>query len=159
MNLKLPSLLVVGFTLFFINHSVAQTRSNKQSLSRVVYYENVDEPLNSKELSQIIEVYGDKAEEDILSRPQRLKDVKNILRNRVEITQHPGKDLSVYKKLSQVPLFTAYISNLKRDSFSVAEFNPLKYQFNFYSKNSFITYYWVDNTNYLIAIKPQHQQL
>ena len=93
----------------------------------------------------------------MLNRPQRVKDIKHILRNRVVIQEHPGKDLSSLKPLSSVPLFTNYNKGLTRDSFFDANnFNILKYSFDFYSRSKETGYYRIDNTNYLISIKPQH---
>jgi hypothetical protein len=150
----LPFVVILCFS--FSNFSFSQSSIKKEPLKHVNYNINVDLPLNKKELLQIKEVYGDKAENDILSKPQRLKDIKNILRNRVEIIQYQNKSLSGFKLLSEVSLFNDYNNNLKRDLiFDKTNFNPLKYQFDFYSRNS--STYRVDNTQYLIVIKSQHQ--
>jgi len=90
----------------------------------------------------------------VLDNPQRLKSIKNILRNRVQILNiidYP-KD---YELLSQVPLFDKYNSSLKRETFNKSEFNPLRYNFDFYAKQTQV--FRVDNTDYYIVIKPQYQ--
>lgn len=43
--------------------------------------------------------------------------------------------------------------NYSLDNFSPQNFNPFKYRFNF--QNEVSTYYRVDNTNYIIEIKPK----
>jgi hypothetical protein len=152
-------LLIFGVAVLFSSTALAQsTISSKQKpLSIVEFSENVNAPLSSKERSYIVEVYGDYAEQYVFSNPNRLKDIKNILRNRVILNEYPRKDLSSFPKLSSVPLLKAFNSNVSRDaSINASNFNPLKYQFNFFSRESQIKYYWVDNTQLLISILPQH---
>ncbi|MEY8848249.1 hypothetical protein AB9K26_05510 [Psychroserpens sp. XS_ASV72] len=158
--MKSKSLMPLAFivSLLAINLSFAQTNQNQKPLKHVVFNDNVKAPLSENELQFINEVYGSHAEEDILSKPQRLKDVKNILRNRVEIIHAPGKDLSSFSNLSSVPLFNVYNKSLTRDTFlNPSTFNPLKYQFNFHSRAGNKTYRF-DNSPYLIVIKSQNPQ-
>jgi hypothetical protein len=146
------------FSMLTVNTLCSQNNPKQKPLQHVVYNDNVDAPLTAGELQKITEVYGEHAEEDILSKPQRLKDTKHILRNRVEIIEAPGKDLSSFTNLSTVPLFNHYNKNLSRDvSFNASTFNPLKYQFNFYSREGSKTYRF-DNSPYLITIKSQNPQ-
>lgn len=136
----------------------AQSSKKQQPLKVVNYGDNINAPLSAKELAFINEVYANKAEVYVLSRPQRVKDIKHILRNRVYIQEHKNKDLSSYKPLSSVALFNTYNKGLKRDVFFDSnEFNVLKYNFDFYSRTTETLTYRIDNTNYLINIKPQHQ--
>ena len=61
-----------------------------------------------------------------------------------------------YVLLSKIPLNTAFVKNLKRDSsFNPNDFNPLKYNFNLFTKNGGM--YRVDGTNTYIIIKSQYQ--
>jgi hypothetical protein len=137
--------------------SLAQNKNLQEPLKLVVYKDNVKAPLTINESAMLQEVYGENLEKEILNRPQRLKDIKNILRNRVVILDVTRKDLSNFKKLSEVPLFNVYNPSLKRDIvFNKTNFNPLKYDFSFYSRNG--SYIRVDNTNYVIKIKSQHQR-
>ncbi len=142
-----------------INGAIAQNKEAVlQSSQKVTYNDNITLPLSAKENAQIKEVYGVYSENDVMNRPQRLKDIKNILRNRVEVIDAGMKDLSGLPKLSEVELFNDLVSTMTRDLvFSPNDFNPLKYKFNFYSRDT-TKYYWVDNTSFLIKIKPQHQQ-
>ncbi|WCO02429.1 hypothetical protein [Psychroserpens ponticola] len=158
MNIKFLLPLAFIFSVLTVNTSFSQSSQKQKPLQHVVYNSNVDAPLTSIELKQIKEVYGEHAEEDILSKPQRLKDVKHILRNRVEVIEHLGKDLSSFTNLSTVPLFNHYNKTLNRDAlYNASTFNPLKYQFNFYSREGSKTYRF-DNSPYLIIIKSQNPQ-
>ncbi|MDT0559617.1 hypothetical protein RM697_13235 [Ichthyenterobacterium sp. W332] len=151
------SLITVCILLFSCSTFIyAQTQKKAAHSKHVVYADNIDAPLTVKELQQIKEVYGTETEKLILNNPQRLKDLKNILRHRVEILELPGKKLSSFRNLSSVPLNRNFNLSLQRDlSFNKTTFNPLKYQFAFFSKES--TTVRVDNTQYLIVIKSQFE--
>ena len=158
MNTKLLLSLTFLFRLLMSSTSFSQAKHYPNALKHVVYDYNIDAPLTPNELKQIEEVYGDHTEEDVLSKPQRLKDIKHILRNRVEIIKAPGKDLSSFTNLSTIPLFNAYNKALSRDVIlNPSTFNPLKYQFNFYSRDGQKTFRF-DNSEYLIVIKSQNPQ-
>ena len=134
----------------------SQSSHQNRKQKTVTYNQNVNNPLTSSELAQVNEVYGSTANKNVLSKPQRLKDIKNILRNRVEIVNIPNaRDQKPCTLLSEVPLMDYYVDNLQRDTnFNPQNFNPLKYLFNFYSYGTHM--YRVDNTNYFIIIKSQH---
>lgn len=139
------------------SHTVfSQSKSQSRSQKTITYNDNVNNPLTSTELAMINEVYGNKATKNILDKPQRLRDVKNILRNRVEIKSiSDPSDQKLCTLLSDVPLLDYYVDNLQRDiNFNPQNFNPLKYLFNFYSYGTHM--YRVDNTDYFIIIKSQH---
>jgi len=157
MNLKKNTFLVIVLTVVSFFSIEIQAQTEMKPLTRVVYNENVNDPLTAHELSQIKEVYGDYTEK-LLSRPQRLKDLKNILRNRVEVMKVENKDLSSFENLSSVPLFNPYNLNITRDvTYNPNTFNPLKYQFNFHSRQK-DKFYRFDNSPYLIIIKSQYAQ-
>jgi hypothetical protein len=152
MNPKFLFPLILVSTLLISTSLFSQSRK----YNTVNYNENVNSSLTNAELALINEVYGNTANENILDKPQRLKDIKNILRNRVEIKNLPNpRDQKQCTLLSEVPLLDYYVSSLQRDTnFNPQDFNPLKYLFNY---NSYGTHmYRVDNTNYFIIIKSQH---
>ncbi|MFK7782000.1 hypothetical protein [Psychroserpens sp.] len=156
MNIKFLLPLAFVISVLTVNTSFSQT--SQKPLQHVIYDNNVNAPLTSQELNLIIEVYGEHAENDILSKPQRLRDIKHILRNRIEVIKVVNKDLSSFENLSTVPLFTHYNKTLSRDaSYNESTFNPLKYQFNFYSREGSKTYRF-DNSPYLVTIKSQNPQ-
>ena len=158
MRLQLQTFFVFVFC-FTINYSViSQTNyARQQPLPVIDYDDNLNKPLTTVELSQIKEVYGDKTDEYVLNRPQRVKDIKNILRNRIQYKlAEPGTTIKECPLLSEVPLFNNYVTNLNRDvDFNPTTFNPLKYKFSFYTRGASI--YKVDNTDYYIMINSQYQ--
>lgn len=103
---------------------------------------------------RIQEVYGDKTQELVFNDPIRLAFLNDLLENRIKIIESPAVGEDKYIKLSTVTLLNKYNPSLFRDVvFDTLNFNPLKYNFNFFSKTASV--YRVDNTNYLIVIKPQ----
>ncbi|MGK0324100.1 MAG: hypothetical protein ACJAR4_002148 [Psychroserpens sp.] len=153
MNSKFIFPLILVFTLLVSTSVFSQSRKQQT----INYNTNVNAPLSSAELALITEVYGATANDNILDKPQRLKDIKNILRNRIEIKEIPKpSDQKDCTLLSEVSLMDYYVSDLQRDTnFNPQNFNPLKYLFNYYSYGSHM--YRVDNTNYFIIIKSQHK--
>lgn len=146
------------FCIFFISCVTAtvsaQSFFNNSGSRTVVFKSNVKMPLNNNEKRMLIEVYGESLKENVLDKPERLKSIKNILRNRVEIYSILNYEKE-YKLLSQVPLFDKYNTLIERKKFKKTEFNPLKYNFDFYAKGTQV--FRVDNTDYYIVIKSQHQ--
>lgn len=147
-------------TFVFFFSLVFQLEAQEGKLEKVEpieYNENVKLPLNNGELSNIEEVYGEFTNQYVLDNPNKLKVVKNILRNRVKVYLEDKKDISSLKRLSQVPLSKGYNNGLKRDVyFDVSTFNPLKYDFNYNSRDK-TKRYRVDNTNYVIVVYSQYQ--
>ena len=155
MRIKLRIILVIGLGIFSFQTIQSQNKENNP-LTVVNFGNQIDEPFSSKEMLQLKEVYGTTLQENVLDHPQRIKDIKNILRNRVEVKDAGSKDLSSLPKLSSVELFNDYQPTLTKDfNFNPNTFNPLKYKFNFYSRDAFI--YHVDGTSYYIMIKSQFE--
>lgn len=132
---------------------IAQNDVKKHNKWITHYPSNVEAPFSNDELKKIEEAYGLEYKKQILTNRILLKDIKDILRNRVYIYQENVKDVSTIPLLSNVPIFDIYNSKLRRPIFKRNDFNPLLYNFNFFSKTRQI--YRVDNTNYLIVIKPR----
>jgi hypothetical protein len=106
----------------------------------------------------IKEVYKDQADEIVFNNPTYLKDLKNLLRNRIKI--YSEDDVSKQKKcqlLSDVDLNNKYNQNIQRDTqFNEDEFNPLKYNLDFFSNGTYL--YKIDNTNYFIQVTSQYRK-
>jgi hypothetical protein len=103
---------------------------------------------------KIQEVYGNMTEQIAQNEPDRIKALNDLLENRIKIIESPAISEDKYIKLSTVTLLNKYNPSLSRDTvFDTLNFNPLKYNFNFFSKTASV--YRVDNTNYLIIIEPQ----
>lgn len=150
-------LYTLVFMLTLSTYNVKAQAVTKKHSTHVFYADNVKAPLTAKELKMLKDVYADQLDQEVLNRPQRLKDIKNILRNRVEIVEHKNKDLSYFPALSSMPLFNIYNKALTRDAFfSPENFNVLKYNLPFYGKKR-VTYH-IDNSAYILTIIPQHEQ-
>jgi len=144
--------------LIFTNIGVviAQNNSERYVNWTTHYPSNIDLPFSKSELNKLEEVYDQNLKNKILDRPIRVKDIKDILRNRVYIYQENIKDLSNIGLLSELALFDIYNKKIIRPVFDINNFNPLLYNFNFFSKLK--QTYRVDNTSYLIVIKPRELQ-
>lgn len=139
-------LSISGFYAYAQNHKDLKTPV-------VAYKNNVNLPLSADERELIKEVYQE--EYNLISdNSERLRFIKNLLRNRVDVRVLNDFPKQV-KLLSEVSLFNKYNAKLKRKMFDKDDFNPLSYNFDFYSKTTQI--YRVDNTNYYIIIKSQYQ--
>jgi len=104
--------------------------------------------------AKIQEVYADKAQELVFNNPDRLRDLNDILQNRLKIEEMAVVGEDKFTKLSTVDLLNRYNPNLTRDdAFNVNTFNALKYNLNFFPRSTVI--YRVDNSNYVIIIEPQ----
>lgn len=128
--------------IFFSFHSGAQTDIRQDNV-----------PLTTKELSDLEEIYGNRLQDRVLSRPNVLAEIKDILRNRIDIIElNDLRDQKPCTLLSQVALYKVFNPEVRRDrDFNPSTFNPLKYAFNYRLKGASI--YRVDDTNYFIVIK------
>ena len=112
------TLLTKFLILFFIcSYSYSQSNTyNNQFKSAINFNENTNSPFTDVELNKLEQVYGSYLEKEILNRPSRVLAMKEILRNRVvikldnNVINHKPCPL-----LSEVSLFNAFVSNLKRD--------------------------------------------
>jgi hypothetical protein len=105
--------------------------------------------------SKIKEVFKDAPDDYLNSDPVRITFLTELLNTRISIIESPVNEKEAYKKLSEVPLLNKYNASLTRDLvFDPLNFNPLKYNFEI-SSSTAVMAYRVDNTNYIIVIKPQ----
>ena len=103
---------------------------------------------------KIQEIYGDKTQELVLNNPDQLALLNDLLDNRISAIESAISSEEKVIKLSEIALLNKYNPNLTRDIvFDPLNFNPLKYDLNFLPKTPMV--YRVDNTNYLLVIKPQ----
>jgi hypothetical protein len=88
---------------------------------------------------------------------ERIAFIKNLLNNRIAFYKEKNTPQDKYTKLSQISLYNKYNPQLERDlNFDPNTFNPLKYNFNFYSQYDQV--YRVDNTDYIIVIESQKRK-
>ena len=149
--------IILALLLFLTVNAYSQRSIHKNSLPEISYASNIENSLTAEELKKITEAYGEYSKKYVLDNPERLRSVKNILRNRVIIKQiNSVNEQKEAPLLSTVSLFDSYVPNISRDlNFNPDTFNPLKYNFEFYSKSA--SMFKVDNTNYYIIIKSQYQ--
>lgn len=138
-----------GFILFLlvliigINSSAAQTKNYPEYPHQAANISLIDDFMN--------EVYADM---DIYKTSEHknlcLKKLERTIIHTVPFGEYPECPL-----LSTLPLKNKYNPNLQSDlnNFDTSKFNPLKYGFN-YTSTSTTYYYRVDNSNYIIEIKP-----
>ena len=104
--------------------------------------------------AKIQEVYADKTQELVLNDHERHALLIDLLQNRLKVMESQPNTKENYIKLSEIALLNKYNPALTRDaSFDPENFNPLKYNLNFFPKTT--TAYRIDNTNYIIIIQPQ----
>ena len=80
---------------------------------------------------------------------------KRYIHNAIEHALSLGDFPKEVKMLSEVTIFNKYNTQLSRKRFDKDNFNPLSYNFDFFSNSTQI--YRVDNTDYYIVIKSQYQ--
>ncbi|HRV54817.1 MAG TPA: hypothetical protein P5264_04705, partial [Mangrovimonas sp.] len=74
------------------------------------YTKNTTTPFTPQELKMLQEVYGNALQEEILDKPQRVKDIKHLLRNRIVYFQEQNpKNFKTYQLLSSAPLFDVFV--------------------------------------------------
>ena len=142
------SRIILLLSLFFLIsiHNIESQNKNYNSWT-IEFNENVHRPLNDIEIKYILEAYGESTYKRILNINPLLLNIKDILRNRVEILKKKYYKNEEIKKLSLVKKTNS------NQIFDINDFNPLLYDFDFESKKNQI--YRVDNTDYLINILPR----
>jgi len=119
-----------------------------------IVFVNINNTIAQQVNSKIQEVYGDKTQQIVQNEPERIIALNDLLDNRIKIVVSPVVGEDKYTKLSSVELLNKYNPNLKRDEgFDPNNFNALKYNMNFFNSQAVV--YRVDNTDYIIVIKPQ----
>jgi hypothetical protein len=122
------------------------------AFSQVTQSQDLTTNLSHQQIeSRIEEVYG---RAYIENNPSLVQFFLKLFKERITyITQERTSD-EKYIKLSSLSILNKNNSNLRTDSQFIAnEFNPLKYNMNFYSKITEV--YRFDNSDILIVIAPQ----
>ncbi|PTX61187.1 hypothetical protein C8N46_105344 [Kordia periserrulae] len=103
----------------------------------------------------INEVYGDQAQKVIFSNKNLYRTFKKLILERMEIVRKSEMKGKKVPKITENGMFDTYNSNVSHDDFfDVNNFNPLKYKLVFFDASSYQVYE-IDNTDYLLIIKPQ----
>ena len=134
-------------SLVFFSSSFIFSQSSKHNSWITDLDKNVNAPFSEKEKLYIKVALG----EDIFKKFKKIKplkiNIKNILRNRVQILNKKFAVNESFPKLSSVS------NSNKSSGFIPDNFNPLLYDFDFDSTTS--QTFRVDGTDYLINIIPK----
>lgn len=144
--------LLFGIFLFCFSFIVAQ-----QVEGHVFFPKNVDAPISKHEKALLKEVFA-KNISFVTDKPNLLKNIKDLLRNRVQVMYIPYEKAKGSKQFTQAPdlstiaLYNAYNPALVHDTtYNEKTFNILKYQINFYPNEKEM----YKLGNYYITILPQ----
>lgn len=104
--------------------------------------------------NNIHEVYGELNDDFFKSNNELYTSFIKLLTDRIKIVEELYDQNEKYVKISSLTLSNKYNSSISHENFkSVSEFNPLRYQMDFFSKLTKV--YRIDNTNLIIVIDPQ----
>ena len=142
MKLKYFVLLPVFFTFTFIF-----SQSDKHNPWIIELGEGIIDPLTNKEVKFIKSALGEEAYYRIINFKALEQNIKDILRNRVQILTKRYFPSEKFPKLSSIT------NSNSSQIFNKYNFNPLFYDFDFDSFESQI--YRVDGTDYIINIIPK----
>ena len=142
MKLKYFTLLPLIFTFSFIF-----SQSDKHNPWIIELGESVANPLTKQEIRFIKSALSEEAYYRIINVKALEQNIKDILRNRVQILTKKYFPSEKFPKLSSI-----MNSNLSQ-IFNKHNFNPLLYDFDFESLESQV--YRVDGTDYIINIIPK----
>ena len=103
------------FLGIFSFHCNSQNTSAAFSPLKVIQYkDSVKGPFSNFEMQQLLEVYGSHLDKEILSRPNRVLAMKNLLRNRIVIQENSSSiNQKKHTLLSEVPLLTPLFQPIK----------------------------------------------
>ncbi len=142
MKLKYFALLPLFFTFSFIF-----SQSDKHNSWIIELGESVDNPLTNQEIRFIKSALAEEAYYRIINAKALEQNIKDILRNRVQILTKRYIPNEKFAKLSSIT------NSNSSQIFNKHNFNPLLYDFDFESFESQI--YRVDGTDYIINIIPK----
>ena len=142
MKLKYFAILPLFFSFSFIF-----SQSDKHNPWIIELGDSVTNPLTTQEIRFIKSAFGEEAYYRIINIRALEQNIKDILRNRVQILTKRYFPSEKFPKLSS-------ISNSNSSQiFNKYNFNPLFYDFDFESLESQV--YRVDGTDYIINIIPK----
>ena len=140
--LRITSLFLL--ILIFLN-TYSQTK--KENPWSIDFKENVNLPFTEKEVNYIVTAYGEKVFERIKKINPFEKNIKDILRNRVEILTKK------FYPSENIPILSSVNKSKNKTQFNINNFNPLLYDFDFDSNRNHI--YRVQGTDYIINVIPK----
>ncbi len=100
------------------------------------------------------EIYGELNGEFFKGNSELYNTFIELLTKRINIVEELYVQNEKYEKISSLNLLNKYNTSISHESFkTVDEFNPLKYQMDFFAKTTKV--YRIDNTNLIVVIDPQ----
>ncbi|HLT53870.1 MAG TPA: hypothetical protein VKZ97_08260, partial [Flavobacteriaceae bacterium] len=72
------STCILGLFMVFCATAVGQNSTRKASVMQKLYAENTITPFTVQEMQFLQEVYGGHLQEEVLSKPTRVKDIKHL---------------------------------------------------------------------------------
>ena len=142
MKLKYFALLPLFFTFSFIF-----PQSDKHNPWIIELGDSVTNPLTNQEIRFIKSALGEEAYYRIINIKALEQNIKDILRNRVQILTKR------YIPSEKIPKLSSITNSNSSQIFDKYNFNPLLYDFDFESFESQV--YRVDGTDYIINIIPK----
>jgi hypothetical protein len=154
MKNRILTLLLLGnlFVIVNTNKSYSQREIRSLNTQKPPIYNQNNSELHSKTIAFSNEIYRDCPE---YTTTDFLKEYsKQIFQ--VDIIKAPSTEGLTFPLLSSIPLRNKCNPDLigEDENFDSANFNPLKYMFNYYTYTD--QYYIVDNTNYVVHIAIKH---
>ncbi|MEY3237168.1 MAG: hypothetical protein RI883_1269 [Bacteroidota bacterium] len=148
------SLILLGSIFIIANTNLGYSQREIKSLNppkSSISNQNNSE-LHSKTIAFSNEVYRDCPE---YTTTDFLKEYSSQI-FQVDIIKAPSTEGLTFPSLSTIPLRNKCNPDLigEDENFDSANFNPLKYMFNYYTYTD--QYFLVDNTNYVIHIAIKH---
>lgn len=146
--------IVVFCILLFIGGLVSYGQNRVDNFTLKTLHKNAIKVKNTpKQIKRHInEVFIHHANELVYQNPTRYSAIQSFFQRYFILEKAPVTDEKI-PSLSEIPLNNKYNSILQRESvFNALEFNPLKYQLDFFSNTKKM--YRIDNTNFVIIILP-----
>lgn len=149
MRKKITIALLFVLSISFLSFNVKQ-----ENCSNIQIQDSLLGTYSDRQIKEFVkEVFGSHSDDLVFnSKSSRLKLFKNFL-SRFKIELHPEYKGKNFNTLSEVELNDKYNKNLKRDvKMDVSSFNPLKYNFQMFSKKR--QFFRFKNSDYIIIIDP-----
>ncbi len=131
--------------VLFYSDAFSQTSNSNSWIFK--FEKNIEKPFTQLEIDKIVNAYGAEKLQTIVSEKALDKFYKNILRNRVKIYTKK------YYSEENFPKLSSKGPSLNENDINSEKFNPLLYDFPFYSKKPH--YYRVNQTDFLVVVNPQ----
>ena len=142
MKLKYFVILPLLFTFSFVF-----SQSDKHNSWIIELGDNVNNPFTNQEIKFIKSALSEQAYNRVINIKALEQNIKDILRNRVQILNKK------YQRNENLPKLSSVRSSITTKKFNKNNFNPLLYNFDFDSQKTQI--YRIDGTDLVVNIIPK----